>query len=108
MMVTLLIASATPASFSGTDKASRRPVQERAGRGRGVHRTGRRGVGTDLAPNRRMAETSRERLLEQGALALSETELLAVVLGSGTSGLPARAIAESLLALGPGLLELSR
>ena len=55
-----------------------------------------------------MAETSRERLLEQGALALSETELLAVVLGSGTPGRPARAIAESLLALGPGLLELSR
>ena len=73
-----------------------------------VHRTGRRGAGTDIAPTRRMAETSRERLLEQGALALSETELLAVVLGSGTPGLPVRAIAESLLALGPGLLELSR
>jgi len=55
-----------------------------------------------------MAETSRERLLEQGALALSETELLAVVLGRGTPNRPARAIAESLLALGPGLLELSR
>src|SRR5260370_18933140 len=57
---------------------------------------------------RRMCENARERLLRQGAPTLSDSELLAIVLGTGTPGRPARAIAEGLLALGPGLKELSR
>lgn len=56
----------------------------------------------------RVLEACRERLFERGAPALSDAELLEVVLGTGTAATPARAIAESVLALGPGLLELSR
>jgi DNA repair protein RadC len=55
-----------------------------------------------------ITEHPRERLLTQGAATLADSELLAVVLGTGTPGHPARAIGESLLALGPGLKELSR
>src|SRR5262245_5233511 len=56
----------------------------------------------------RVIENGRERVLRHGAAALGDSELLALVLGTGTRGRPARAIAESLLALGPGLRELSR
>jgi len=67
---------------------------------------------TGAAPrSARMAQRvqgSRERLLELGPAALADAELLAVLLGTGTRGQPARAIAESLLAVGPGLKELSQ
>ncbi len=56
----------------------------------------------------RAAQGARERLLNHGALALADSELLAVMLGTGAPGRPAREIAEGLLALGPGLKELSR
>lgn len=49
---------------------------------------------------------SRERLLDLGPAALADAELLAVLLGTGIRGQSARAIAESLLAVGPGLKEL--
>jgi len=55
-----------------------------------------------------MSDNARERLLRHGALTLGDSELLALVLGCGTIGLPARAVAESLLTFGPGLKELSR
>jgi len=67
---------------------------------------------TGAAPrSARMAQRvqgSRERLLELGPAALADAELLAVLLGTGIRGQPARAIAESLLAVGPGLKELSQ
>jgi DNA repair protein RadC len=55
-----------------------------------------------------MRETSRERLFELGPGALAAGELLALLLGTGIAGHSARAIAERLLLLGPGLKELSR
>src|SRR6202022_497042 len=53
-------------------------------------------------------DTSRERLFELGPGALADGELLALLLGTGIAGQPARAIAERLLLLGPGLKELAR
>jgi len=53
------------------------------------------------------AAGARQRLLELGPSALADAELLALLLGTGVRGQPARTIAESLLAIGPGLKELS-
>lgn len=50
----------------------------------------------------------RERLLSLGPLALADAELLSILLGTGVAGQAARAIADSLLAVGPGLKELSQ
>jgi DNA repair protein RadC len=55
-----------------------------------------------------LRETPGERLFRLGTGALSDGELIELLLGSGTAGHPARAIAERLLSLGPGLKELSR
>lgn len=61
----------------------------------GAHKRGRMG----RLPSR---ERPRERLLREGPRALSEMELLALVLGSGSVGRDVLELAESLLALAPG------
>ena len=54
------------------------------------------------------SDRPRERLLRQGAEALSDRELLALLLGSGTDGCDAIELAGQLIARHGGLYELSR
>jgi DNA repair protein RadC len=55
-----------------------------------------------------VADRPRERLLNRGAEALSDRELLALLLGSGTDGCDAVELAGQLIARHGGLYELSR
>lgn len=55
-----------------------------------------------------VADRPRERLLSRGAEALSDRELLALLLGSGTDGCDAVELAGQLIARHGGLYELSR
>ena len=54
-----------------------------------------------------LAETSRERLLRLGASALTDSELLSILLRNGLKGHPVLALAEQLLATGGGLKALA-
>lgn len=70
--------------------------------------------GTDAAAGdgsvkgRAVFEGPRERLLRQGAQALTDPELIAVLLCSGFKGNPVLSLAESLLAAGGGLRALAQ
>jgi DNA repair protein RadC len=55
-----------------------------------------------------VADRPRERLLERGAEALADRELLALLIGSGTDGCDAVELAGQLIARHGGLYELSR
>ncbi|MFC7468340.1 UPF0758 domain-containing protein [Actinomadura keratinilytica] len=55
-----------------------------------------------------VADRPRERLLDRGAEALSDRELLALLIGSGTGGCDAVELAGQLIARHGGLYELSR